>query len=29
MGFVKEYDNEKIPVDNSLYKHVIYNTQKN
>ncbi len=28
MEFVKECDNEKILVDNSLYKHVLYNTQK-
>ena len=29
MEFVKEYDNEKISVDNSLYKYVLYKTQKN
>jgi len=28
MEFFKECDNEIILVNNSLYKHVLYNTQK-
>lgn len=29
MGFVKEFDNEKIPADSPLYRHILYKTQKN
>ena len=24
MEFVKEFDNEKVPVDSPLYRHVLY-----
>ena len=28
MEFVKEFDNEKIPADSPLYRHILYKTQK-